>query len=98
MTSQRMALSVARVLLLGCLGRSGQQSGAASHWVGIWSTANTWRAPAAGVPSAGPPLVPSPTPAATTPPAVQFSGQTLRQVVHTTFGGDRLRVVFSNAF
>jgi lysophospholipase L1-like esterase len=29
---------------------------------------------------------------------VQFSGQTLRQIVHTTFGGERVRVVFSNAF
>ena len=29
---------------------------------------------------------------------MQFNGQTLRQVVHTTFGGDRLRVVLSNAF
>ena len=116
MKSQRIALVVAGVLMLGGLRLSGQQS-ATSHWVGIWSTADTWRAPAAGVPSGAPPLVPSPTPVTTPPPAatssstappaagrgappppVQFSGQTLRQVVHTTFGGDRLRVVFSNAF
>src|SRR5262249_56978498 len=32
------------------------------------------------------------------PPPVQFNGQTLRQVVHTTLGGDRIRVAFSNAF
>jgi lysophospholipase L1-like esterase len=117
MKSQRIVLVLAGVLMLGGLRLSGQQSGAASHWVGIWSTAETWRPPAAAVPSAAPPLVPSPTPtpappAASTspataqpaggrgapPPPVQFSGQTLRQMVHTTLGGDRLRVVFSNAF
>src|SRR5262245_36176887 len=101
------------LLALGGFSASGQQSGT-EHWVGIWSTADTWR-PAAGAAPGAPPLVPSaapaPTPpqgasaAATPPPAgrgapppVQFNGQTLRQVVHTTFGGSRLRVVFSNVF
>jgi lysophospholipase L1-like esterase len=102
--------------MLGGLRLSGQQNGAGSHWVGIWSTADTWRPSAAAVSPGAPPLVPAATPtaappaappAAATPPAggrgappppVQFSGQTLRQVVHTTLGGERLRVVFSNAF
>ena len=100
--------------MVGGLSVSGQQSGT-NHWIGIWSTADTWRAPSATVPSGAPPLVPSPAPSASPavaaapaaqpasgrggpPPPVQFSGQTLRQVVHTTFGGERLRVVFSNAF
>lgn len=95
-------------VMLGGLSVSGQQ--AANHWVGIWATADTWRAPAASVLAGSPPLVPSaatpPAPAAGAapaagrgaPPPMQFNGQTLRQVVHTTFGGDRLRVVFSNAF
>jgi lysophospholipase L1-like esterase len=34
-----------------------------------------------------------------TPPApVNFSNQTLREIVHTSLGGDRVRVVLSNAF
>jgi lysophospholipase L1-like esterase len=117
MKFKEMTLVVASVLTLGSLSLAGQQNGSATHWVGIWSTAGTWRAPATAVPSGAPPLVPFPTPTATTapaatpavatqpaagrgapPPPVQFSGQTLREVVHTTFGGDRLRVVLSNAF
>jgi lysophospholipase L1-like esterase len=107
----RIAWAVAALLTLGSLSVSGQQR-PLEHWVGIWSTAETWRAPAVPVPTGAPPLAPSGAPAAlaagpATPPAagrgappapVQFNGQTLRQVVHTTFGGGRLRVVFSNAF
>src|SRR5262249_2707784 len=85
-------------LMFGGLTVSGQQS--ATHWVGIWATADTWRAAAVPVPSNSPPLVPAPaTPAAPAaappaaqpaagrgvPPPLQFNGQTLRQVVHTTF-------------
>ena len=33
------------------------------------------------------------------PPApINFNNQTLRQIVHTTLGGDRIRIVLSNAF
>jgi len=32
------------------------------------------------------------------PPPLNFKNQTLRQIVHTSLGGDRVRVVFSNAF
>src|SRR5262249_7322306 len=32
------------------------------------------------------------------PPLLHFNNQTLRQIVRTTIGGDRLRVVFSNVF
>src|SRR5689334_2214204 len=32
------------------------------------------------------------------PPPVNFKNQTLRQIVHTSIGGDRVRVVLSNAF
>jgi len=56
------------------------------HWVGTWSTA----------------VVPStvPTPGGT-PPAMStqvFQNQTLRQIVHTSIGGSRVRVVLSNVF
>jgi lysophospholipase L1-like esterase len=32
------------------------------------------------------------------PPALNFNNQTLRQIVHVSLGGDRVRVVLSNAF
>ena len=32
------------------------------------------------------------------PPALNFNRQTLRQIVHTSLGGDRVRVVLSNVF
>jgi lysophospholipase L1-like esterase len=85
------------------------QSGrSADHWVGTWGTAMVARpqsappgllgqpAPA-GQPGQGPqgsqgrgqPLQPSP---------LNFSNQTLRQIVHTSIGGDRVRVVLSNVF
>src|SRR4029079_13908069 len=115
MKSQRIAIAASAALLFAALSVSAQQS-AATHWIGIWSTADTWRAPAVGGPPGAPPLVPSLTPAAVSapvatpvatqpaagrgaPPApVQFNGQTLRQVVHTTFGGDRMRVGLGQAF
>lgn len=31
-------------------------------------------------------------------PPLNFRNQTLRQIVHTSLGGDRVRVVFGNAF
>src|SRR5262245_12382204 len=103
MKFERITWGSVIVLLLTGLTASGQQG--ANHWVGIWATAGAWRPPAIAVASGSPPLVPAAaTPVApvvsaastTTPPAgpgtptpVQISGQTLRQVVHTTFGGDR---------
>jgi hypothetical protein len=46
-------------------------------------------APAAGPPPAGPPPG---------PPPLTVSNQTLRQIVHTSLGGERVRVVLSNVF
>ena len=56
---------------------------------------NACPAPAA---PANPPAQP---PAGTTfgpPPFTHFTNQTLRQIVHTSIGGSRVRVVLSNAF
>jgi lysophospholipase L1-like esterase len=61
------------------------------HWVGTWATATVGR----------PNPVPPPAAGGNPPPAglvVQFSGQTLRQIVRVSVGGDRLRVVLSNTF
>ena len=81
------------------------------HWVATWATAVVARpqSPVTPLPAvAGSPCQPQafgpgpgrqgggPPP---TPPApLNFSNQTLRQIVHVSIGGDRLRVVLSNAF
>src|SRR5438876_1471456 len=61
------------------------QGGRSEHWVGTWATAVVARpqvAPAAG----------------RGPAPLNFTNQTLRQIVHTSLGGDRVRIVLSNAF
>src|SRR5215510_16307791 len=89
------------------------QGGGADRWVGTWATAEVGR-PQNPVPPAGPPLRPFMTnkcPAPATPPVppppgqtfapppyVHFTNQTLRQIVHTTIGGSKARVVLSNAY
>jgi lysophospholipase L1-like esterase len=89
------------------------QGGTADRWVGTWATAEVGR-PQNPVPPAGPPLRPfmtnkCPAPAAppvapppgqtfAPPPYVHFTNQTLRQIVHTTIGGSKARVVLSNAY
>jgi lysophospholipase L1-like esterase len=52
------------------------------HWVGTWATA----------------VVPRPQTAGRGPAPLNFNNQTLRQIVHVSLGGDRVRVVLSNAF
>ena len=57
---------------------------------------------ASGQPNACQPAVFGPPPGGgrggAQPPPLNFKNQTLRQIVHTSLGGDRVRVVFSNAF
>ena len=73
------------------------------HWVGTWMVASVARPqtpPPPAVPAALPPaqaqaaLASPPAPV----PFMHFTNQTLRQIVHTSIGGRRLRVVLSNAF
>jgi lysophospholipase L1-like esterase len=65
------------------------QSGRGDHWVGTWATAVVARPVAAGpARQGGPPG----------PPPLVIDNQTLREIVHTTLAGSRVRVVFSNAF
>ena len=56
------------------------------HWVGTWATAVVAQPP---TPSADPALA---------PPPPRFAHQTLRQIVHVSLGGDRVRVVLSNTY
>jgi lysophospholipase L1-like esterase len=81
--------------------------GAAERWVGTWSTAEVARPQAPPPPPATPgppPFMPNqcpPNPALAAPQAsgfMHFSNQTLRQIVHTSIGGSRVRVVFSNRY
>src|SRR5436853_513639 len=108
MKLSRLIVVLGGTLVLGSLSLAAQKKSGPPHWVGIWATAASWRPPEAGSPPTAPPLVPStaavpqiaaaPPAGRGAPPPPQFNGQTLRQIIHTTFGGDRLRVVFSNVF
>jgi len=87
------------------LGLPVQAQAPRTHWVGTWNTAMSWRPPVAGQVPTTPPVVPQtpnappPPPAGQpTPQVLQFSNQTIRNIVRTTIGGNRARVVLSNAF
>jgi len=63
------------------------QSGRGEHWVGTWGTA----------------VVPRPQPAPGAAPGrgplpLNFNNQTLRQIVHVSVGGSRVRLSLSNVF
>ena len=47
---------------------------------------------------AAPPTPPPPGQTFAPPPYIQFTNQTLRQIVHTTIGGSKARVVLTNAY
>jgi len=69
-----------------------------NHWVGTWMVAHIGRPQTPPVP-ATPPPAPGTTTAPAAPPAfMHFNNQTLRQIVRTSIGGSRARVVLSNAF
>ena len=86
----RIVRFAAAALALGLLGNNSgvvAQSDRGQHWVGTWATA----------------VLPRPQPAPGAAPgrggaALNFNNQTLRQVVHVSLGGSRVRVVLSNAF
>jgi hypothetical protein len=89
------------------------QSGAADRWVATWTTAEVGRlqTPAPPVPGPAPFMANTRCPAPLTPPVaappgqtfapppyIQFTNQTLRQIVHSSIGGIKARVVLSNAY
>jgi hypothetical protein len=87
---------------------------AATHWVGTWGAAAAWRPPLTSAPGAVVPLAPVAATSAPIPPSAPVStaaasataplplvwpqGQTLRQIVHTSIGGSKVRVVLTNVF
>ena len=78
------ATALALCILTGAPPARAQAGRAADHWVGTWATAVVAR-------PQGPASAPG-------PPVLNFNRQTLRQIVHTSLGGDRVRVVLSNVF
>ena len=107
----RMAIIVAAGLNFGAAD-GGMTVQAADGWIGTWSTAEVGR-PLSPLPLAPvlPPFMtnqcPTPPTSAVTPPPGQsfaplpfthFTNQTLRQIVHTSIGGAKVRVLISNAY
>jgi lysophospholipase L1-like esterase len=89
------------------------QAGMPDRWVSTWTTAEVGRPqnpplPAPPLPPfmtntrcpapASPPVVPLPGQIFAPPPYLHFTNQTLRQIVHTSIGGSKVRVVLSNAY
>ena len=81
--TRRGLLSVALLFVLAATPAAQSET-----WVGTWATAVVARPPAAAAPTVAP----------AAPQALQIRDQTLRQIVHVSLGGTRVRVVFSNAF
>ncbi len=85
--------------------------GGGEKWVGTWSTSAVGRPqapppPAPALPpfmanqcpvAAAPVVAPPPGQTFAQPPFVHFTNQTLRQVIHTSVGGSRARLILSNA-
>ncbi len=69
-----------------------QSPGRSGGWVGTWATAVVERVPAPPRPA----QADAPRPQG--PPPVVLANVTLRQVVRTSIGGDRVRIVFSNVY
>lgn len=104
--AQWLRAAIVTALVFGGFHAIGAQT-PKENWVGTWATASAWRQsgsagsadrpqssapqnPAAGASASSsipPPIVP-----------VDISNQTLRQIVHTSIGGRRVRVVFTNVF
>jgi lysophospholipase L1-like esterase len=106
--ASRLAVCAALALALLAVSPMLAQSGGGNHWVGTWTTSLVGRPqsplpPAPAAPNAASVPGQAPLPAANPQPAIpapfiQFNNQTLRQIVHTSIGGARTRVVLSNSF
>lgn len=91
-----MARHLCRLLLVVIIGAAwsspfaaaAQTRSAGEHWVTTWATAV--------VPRASQPTTAAPVQGG--PQTTRFNNQTLRQIVHVSLGGDRIRIVLSNAF
>jgi lysophospholipase L1-like esterase len=66
------------------------------HWVGTWATAMVTRPQPPR--SASTEQATTPTPPGAQPAPLSLNNQTLREIVHVSIGGSRVRVVLSNEF
>jgi lysophospholipase L1-like esterase len=95
--------SIAVVIAVALLAAPHAQHGG-DRWIATWTTANVGRpqvppaAPAAATATSTAAAASSPTAPAPTASYAHVTGQTLRQIVHTTAAGSQLRVVVSNVF
>jgi lysophospholipase L1-like esterase len=99
---------IASALVLFVAAPAFAQGSRGDHWVATWATAVVGRPQpgSAPQPAGGPPPAAAPAAGAAgarqggppPQPAVVINDQTLRQIVHTSIGGNRLRVVLSNNF
>lgn len=86
LSPRRLAIALAAVLIAGsgsvAMAEAAPQWGWA-HWVGTWAAPQQ----APGSTPAEPPNFPGP-----------FENQTIRQIIHLSIGGERMRLKFSNLF
>jgi lysophospholipase L1-like esterase len=105
-------LTIVLAIALGAIWPARAQT-SPGPWVGTWSTSVVGRPqlPPPPAPPGPPPFMASTCPVTAPPPVapppgqtygpqpfVHVTNQTLRQIVHTSVGGSRVRVMFSNAF
>jgi lysophospholipase L1-like esterase len=98
----RIAACIALLFVLHSINPSlvAQERQSGEHWVATWTTANLARPPQGNPPPAVPlqGAPPQGQAAAAAEPPLNFSNQTLRQIVRTSIGGERVRVVLANTF
>jgi lysophospholipase L1-like esterase len=88
-------ISVLVLAQLGAIGLAQAQPKSQEHWVTTWATAQALVRPAQAA------VAPAPAAPATTPQALAargFNSQTVRMMVRTSIGGQRLRIRLSNTF
>jgi lysophospholipase L1-like esterase len=110
LSARRALLLVSSVAALVAIAPAFGAKKASDYWVGTWATALVLRPPgppggppaAGGPPPAGPNSPPggpaAPGGAPRPPPPATVQNQTLREIVHISIGGDKVRVVLSNVF
>jgi len=111
--SKVVAVAALAFAILGFDSYVRAQSGISERWVGTWTTAEVGRPqnPAPPAPALrpfmdntrcpappAPPVVSPPGQTFAPSPFIHFTNQTLRQIVHTSIGGSKARVVLSNAY
>ena len=82
------AVLVTALVTVLAIGSSALAQNAGEHWVATWAASPQPRA--GGPPRAAQPGAPA--------PLTSFKDQTVRMIVHTSIGGNRVRVEFSNAY